>query len=577
MFKMTPVKAFLAPLGPLDKSDFSSHLLVGMKFILLTILLFGCVPLNAADNNARTDSQRIEWWRDARFGLFIHWGPVSLKGTEIGWSRGGERRGYGSTGTEVPVAVYDNLYKKFNPTNYNAEQWVAMAQAAGMKYVVFTSRHHDGFSMFDTKANDYKITSAESPFRRDVVRELADACHKAGMPFGLYYSQPNWQHPDAFTSDRHGQYLAFLKTQVRELLTNYGKVDILWFDGLGKSATDYDAVALNKMIREIQPGILINNRNGLPEDFDTPEQVIGKFQNDRPWESCITICQQWAWKPDDHMKTLQQCLETLVRCAGGDGNLLFNVGPMPDGRIEPRQEARLREMGAWLGAYGQTIYGTRGGPWKPNAAVASTRRGNVIFVHILKWNGETLTLPNIPAKIVGASLLTGGKVDMKQTDEGIVLSVPASDRQPIDTLVKLDLDGSAMSLAPVSLASGIKASASNVYHHMEDFDAEKAFDGDPATRWATDDGTHQAWISTDFGKSRTLHNVVIHEEYEGRVQKFELQYKDANGAKEWRTICSGATLGKNFVKEFSPITAREVRLNILEATDGPTISEIRFE
>jgi alpha-L-fucosidase len=548
-----------------------------MKCILLTLFLLGCVPLNAAETKAESDSQRIEWWRDARFGLFVHWGPVSLQGTEIGWSRGGERRGYGSTGTEVPVAVYDNLYKKFNPTNYNAEQWVALAQAAGMKYVVFTSRHHDGFSMFDTKANDYKITSAESPFRRDVVRELADACHKAGMPFGLYYSQPNWQHPDAFTSDRHARYLAYLKIQLRELLTNYGKVDILWFDGLGKSATDYDAVALNKMIREIQPGILINNRNGLSEDFDTPEQVIGKFQNDRPWESCITICEQWAWKPGDNMKSLQECLETLIRCAGGDGNLLLNVGPMPDGRIEPRQEARLCEMGAWLAKYGQTIYGTRGGPWKPNASVASTRRGNTIFVHILKWNGETVTLPNIPRKITAASLLNGGKVDMKQADAGIVLSVPARARQPIDTLVKLELDGSAMDLATVSVASGIKAAASNVYHHMEDFDAAKAFDGDPSTRWATDDGTHQAWISTDFERVKTLHRVEIHEEYEGRVRKFELQYKDASSANEWRTILSGTTLGKNYTKEFAPVKAREVRLNILEATEGPTISEIRFE
>ena len=548
-----------------------------MKLILLTALLLGCVPLSTAETKIDSDSQRIEWWRDARFGLFVHWGPVSLKGTEIGWSRGGERRGYGSHGTEVPVEVYDNLYKKFNPTNYNAGQWVALAQAAGMKYVVFTSRHHDGFSMFDTKANDYKITSAESPFGRDVVKELADACHKAGMPFGLYYSQPNWQHPDAFTADRHGRYLAFLKTQVRELLTHYGKVDILWFDGLGKSATDYDAVALNKMIRELQPGILINNRDGLPEDFDTPEQEVGKFQNDRPWESCITICEQWAWKPGDNMKSLQKCLETLIRCAGGDGNLLFNVGPMPDGRIEPRQEARLREMGAWLAKYGQTIYGTRGGPWKPNASVASTRRGNTIFVHILKWNGETVALPNIPAKIMGASLLTGGKVDVRQTDEGIVLSVSASDRQPMDTLVKLELDGSAMDLPPVSVVCGIKAAASNVYHHAENFDAEKAFDGDPSTRWATDDGTHQAWISTDFGKSGTFHNVVIHEEYEGRVRKFELQYKDASSANEWRTILSGTTLGKNYAKEFPPVAAREVRLNILEASDGPTISEIRFE
>ena len=413
-------------------------------------------------------AERLQWWREARFGLFIHWGPVSLKGTEIGWSRGGERRGYGSRGTEIPVEVYDNLYKQFNPTNFNADEWVAIAKAAGMKYMVFTSRHHDGFSEFDTQADDYKITSPESPFRRDVVKALADACHRAGMRFGVYYSQPNWHHPDAFT-DRHTNYLAYLKTQVRELLTNYGQLDIFWFDGLGKKAKDYDAEALNTMIRKLQPRILINNRDGLAEDFDTPEQVIGKFQYDRPWESCITICNQWAWKPNDQMKSLQECLETLIRCAGGDGNLLFNVGPMPDGRIEPRQVARLEEMGDWLRKYGETIYGTRGGPWKPTKTLASTRKGNIIYLHLLGWNGETVTLPNIPRKIILSSALTGGTARVEQAADRISIRIdPAVARPPdhgaellrpqetrrtnqpqIDSIVKLKLDGSALDLDPL--------------------------------------------------------------------------------------------------------------------------------
>jgi alpha-L-fucosidase len=413
-------------------------------------------------------AERLAWWREARFGLFIHWGPVSLKGTEIGWSRGGERRGYGSHGTEVPVEVYDNLYKQFNPTSFNADAWVATAKAAGMKYLVFTSRHHDGFSEFDTQADDYKINSPDSPFRRDVVKELADACHRAGLRFGLYYSQPNWHHPDAFT-DRHTNYQAFLKTQVRELLTNYGQVDILWFDGLGKTAKDYDGEALNTLARTLQPRILINNRDGLAEDFDTPEQEIGKFQYDRPWESCITICDQWAWKPDDQMKTLQQCLERLIRCAGGDGNLLFNVGPMPDGRIEPRQVERLKEMGDWLGKYGETIYGTRGGPWKPTKSLASTRKGSTIYLHLLGWNGKPITLPNIPRKIVSSTALTGGTARVQQAarktsirvdsaaahppDRGAELLRPPQARpanQPlIDTIVKLELDGSALDLAPL--------------------------------------------------------------------------------------------------------------------------------
>ncbi len=413
-------------------------------------------------------AERLEWWREARFGLFIHWGPVSLKGTEIGWSRGGDRRGYKSHGTEIPVEVYDNLYKQFNPTKFNADAWVATAKAAGMKYLVFTSRHHDGFSEFDTQADDYKITSAESPFRRDVVKELADACHRAGLRFGLYYSQPNWHHPDAFT-DRHTNYQAFLKTQVRELLTHYGQVDILWFDGLGKTTKDYDGEALNTMARKLQPRILINNRDGLAEDFDTPEQEIGKFQNDRPWESCITICNQWAWKPGDQMKSLPQCLETLIRCAGGDGNLLFNVGPMPDGRIEPRQVKRLEEMGHWLREYGETIYGTRGGPWKPTKSLASTRNGNIIYLHLLDWKGRTVALPNLPRTIVRSSMLTGGTVRVAQSARkltihldpptvrppanGAALLLPQGTSRPtqpqIDSIVRLELDGSAMDLDPL--------------------------------------------------------------------------------------------------------------------------------
>lgn len=532
----------------------------------------GCLLANAAEPAASYATDRMEWWREARFGLFIHWGPVSLKGTEIGWSRAGERRGYGfGRGTEVPVEVYDNLYKQFNPTQFNADAWVATAKAAGMKYLVFTSRHHDGFSMFDTKVSDYKITSPESPFHRDVVKELADACHRAGLRFGLYYSPPDWHHPDAFTA-RHTNYLAYLKAQVRELLTQYGPVDILWYDGLGKSAADYGSVAMNRMARELQPNLIINNRSGLPEDFDTPEQVIGKFQYNRPWESCITICNQWAWKPGDQMKSLKQCLDTLIRCAGGDGNLLFNVGPMPDGRIEPRQVERLKEMGAWLAKYGDTIYATRGGPWKPTADYASTRQGSSVFVHVLRWKGDSLTLPSLPCKIVGHAVLTGGQAQVQPTEQGLVISVPAAHRQEIDTIVRLDLDGSALAIPPIDPPALGKTTASNVYQHQEDFGADQAFDQDSGTRWATDAGTHQAWIAVDLGKPRTIDRVRIAEVF-GRVTGFEFQYRDGD---TWKTALTGEKIGEHFEGKFTPVTARQFRLNILNATEGPSIAEIEL-
>jgi len=516
---------------------------------------------------------RLAWWREARFGMFIHWGPVSLKGTEIGWSRGGERRGTGGTG-QIPVEVYDNLYKQFDPTKFDADEWVAIAKAAGMKYLVFTSRHHDGFSMFATKQSDYNIMN--SPFKRDVVGELAQACHEGGLRFGLYYSPPDWHHPD-YRTENHQRFLEYLHGQIRELLTNYGKVDVMWFDRLGGTAKDWDSPALFKRIRELQPEIIINDRAGLPADFGTPEQRIGGFQNNRPWETCMTICNQWAWKPDDQMKPLKQCLQTLIRCAGGDGNLLFNVGPMPTGEIEPRQVDRLKELGAWLQQYGESVYGTRGGPFKPATSYTSSHKGNTVYLHVFDWIGDSLELPPLPKKIVSSTVLTGGTVELRQTGEGITLSVPAADRQEIDTLIRLELDGPAGDIPPVvaatgSVAAGKDATASNIFQKMADYGPDKALDDDRGTRWATDGGTKQAWLEVDLGKPVELAYALINE-WATRVQSFELQVKRGD---QWETIASGATIGDSLQLDFPPVTAQVVRLNILEATEGPTIEEFQL-
>lgn len=247
--------------------------------------------------------------------------------------------------------------------------------------------------------------------------------------------------------------LAYLEAQLRELLTNYGRVDILWYDGLNQLAAAYDGFALNRLARELQPQILINNRNGereQPEDFDILEQRIGKYQDTRPWESCITICRQWSWKPNDPMKSLAQCLATLVTCAGGDGNLLFNVGPMPDGRIEPRQVDRLREMGAWLAQNGESIYGTRGGPWKPTAAFASTRKGSAVFLHLLREDDGRVELSALARRVRAAKLLAGGAVKFEEAGGKLQLAFDAPAITPIDTVIQLELHGSAMDLPAIS-------------------------------------------------------------------------------------------------------------------------------
>lgn len=543
-------------------------------FALLILALLVALPLVAQTQPANPDDH-MQWWREARFGLFIHWGPVSLKGTEIGWSRGGERRGTGGTG-EIPLDVYDNLYKEFNPVQFNAAEWVQIAKNSGMKYLVFTSKHHDGFSMFDSGLTDYKITN--SPFKRDVVRELADACHEAGLKVGWYYSPPDWHHPD-YRTDNHARYIEYLHGQLRELCTNYGKIDIIWFDGLGGTAKDWDAERLVKMIRELQPGVVINDRAGLPEDHATPEQKVGAFNRNRSWETCMTICNQWAWKPDDSMKSLDKCIDVLVRTAGGDGNLLFNVGPMPDGRIEPRQVDRLAEMGAWLKQYGDTIYGTRGGPYTPCAWGASTCKGNQVFIHVLDWSkveDGMLKLPALGRRITAKKILTGGAAEIAVFDSVMTIRVAEKARREPDTIIAIEVEGNAEEIATIPMATHTvngKFAASNVYHNDETFGAAMAFDGNPDTRWATDAGTRQAWLEVRLDKPTRVSQVLINEAIEKRIQKFEFQYRDG---KEWITLYSGTTIGENGRVRFAPVTAKNFRLNILDATEGPTIWEMQL-
>jgi len=458
-----------------------------------------------------------------------------------------------------------------------------------MKYVILTTKHHDGFCLWDTQQTDYCIMG--SPFHRDVVKELAEACRRQGLEFGTYYSVCDWHHP-AFPFGSPGgntqkpnpdieAYTAYLRNQVTELVRNCGPLLVLWFD----VAQGFDAArgqAVVDYVRSLQPDILINNRCANPGDYDTPEQTVGKFQRDRPWESCITICQQWAWKPEDRLKSLAECVQTLVRCAGGDGNLLLNVGPMPTGAIEPRQVERLREIGAWLQTHGESVYGTRGGPFKPGRWGASTCRDQRVYVHVLDWQQATadgrLDLPPLPAKVLKSALLGPGTVSVRQSDERIEISVPQECRQEIDTVVVLDLDGPALDLKPVqwpsrSLARGRPASASNTFQNMAQYAPGKAFDDDDETRWATDWGTHQAWLEVDLGQEQTLGEIAIREECGSRIRRFELQAKEGDA---WRTLAQGTTVGESFRLAFPPAKASVVRLNILEATEGPTLGEVEL-
>jgi alpha-L-fucosidase len=271
------------------------------------------------------------------------------------------------------------------------------------------------------------------------------------MKFGLYYSARDWFHPDYLTAN-HSRYLAFYHSQLLELLCNYGQVDVLWFDHIGGTHDQWDPDIVLRMARSLQPGILINDRlhasvhhGRVPEflgDFDTPEQEVGKFQTDRAWESCLCLVGGvWSYKPGGEMMSLEQCIQALVQCATGDGNLLLNTGPMPDGRIEPRQAERLKEIGGWLARYGESIYGTRGGPLANGDWGGCTRRANTVYLHILNWPGETLNLPPLEAAVVGCTVLTGGTATVAQDEAGLTVRLSLDQRDRYDTIIKLEMAG----------------------------------------------------------------------------------------------------------------------------------------
>ncbi len=429
--------------------------------------------INHLDRRQSQELQkRLVWWHGAKFGMFIHWGPCSLASVEISWPIMAPEAKWSITQEE-----YVNLYKRFNPGSYNPVTWVELAKAAGQRYMIFTTKHHDGFCMFDSSFTDYKITNA--PYKKDVVRMLADACRENGMPLGFYYSPPDMHHPayrDASTQAKmnwHGEptraewpvYLAYMEMQVRELLCRYGPATVIWFDGLDHQEK-YDGYSVVRMIRDMSPGTLVNNRIGVPGDFETPEQWVPKripvkgvrisgtnpeeagalkggiptpaeFQ---PWETCMTINETWAYnKNDRNFKSTKFLIQTLVDVVSKGGNLLLNVGPTPEGTIQPEFQERLRGIGDWLKANGDSIYETKLGPLQDLPFGRSTAKGETIFLHVFDWPKDgKLRVSNLEAKVEGANLLAKGtSLPFHQTEGGLILDVPAEMPDRSDTVISL--------------------------------------------------------------------------------------------------------------------------------------------
>ena len=389
--------------------------------------------------------ERLKWWVEARFGMFIHWGLYAIPARGE-WVMFFER---------IPKTEYAKLARRFNPKRFDADEWVALAKEAGMRYMVLTTRHHDGFCLWDSQVSDFTSVKAAAA-KRDFIAEYVEACRKAGMRIGFYYSLLDWRWPEYWDGPSKNpkgwnKFREYVHAQVRELMTNYGKIDILWYDGAWPyTAEDWQSKHLNEMVRDLQPDIIMNNRSGLPEDFETPEQHIQYF--DRPWESCMTISEAW-WgyhAGDKHLKSPLEIIRLLVRCVAGNGNLLLNVGPRADGSIPEAYARRLRVVGEWLKRNGESIYGAGAAPFKAAHLGQITVKGNKAYVHVFYWPGKEMCVAGIGNRVLRAYMLaTGESLSFKQKEDRLfVYGLPRRPPDPIDTVIALELEGEPKAAPP---------------------------------------------------------------------------------------------------------------------------------
>jgi alpha-L-fucosidase len=348
-------------------------------------------------------ARRMKWWHEAKFGMFIHWGLYSVVGRHE-WVM--EMEG-------IPAQEYEALAKQFNPKPNAAREWARLAKRAGQRYMVMTTKHHEGFCLFDTRTTDY--CAPKQAAGRDLVKEYVDACRAEGLRVGFYYSLMDWHHPDGANCARdegaRKRFVEYIHTHIRELLTNYGKIDILWYDvSWPLDAKGWESEKMNKMVFELQPDIIVNNRNKLPGDFATPEQRIEAAETGRAWESCMTMNDSWGYhRADNAWKTPKQVIRNLITCAHDGGNYLINIGPKGDGSIPQESVDIMTTVGAWMDKNGTALYGADVCQPTRCRFGSFSRKGNTLFLHIQSWPGSTVALAGIMAKVKSVKLLATGK------------------------------------------------------------------------------------------------------------------------------------------------------------------------
>jgi len=555
-----------------------------MKKILLVLCFVATVLGGLAQQNNVAIDAKMQWWKDAKFGMFIHWGLYAIPAGK--W---GNKTSYGEwimQQNKIPRVEYAQLTKQFNPTQFNAEDWVKLAIAAGQKYIVLTSKHHDGFALFQSKASAYNVVDA-TPFNKDIVKAYADACRKYGIKMGLYYSQAqDWYHAGGavwgnkeWDSTHLGSMNRYIDSiaipQVKEILSNYGDVAVLWWDtpvGMTKEMSQ----KLANIVKEY-PNLITNNRlgAGMGGDLETPEQFIPAtgFPN-RNWEVCMTMNGHWGYNAyDDKWKSTKELLQKLIDIVSKGGNFLLNVGPNQYGVIPEVCQQNLKEIGEWLHLNGEAIYGTAASPFPYLSFGRATRKNQILYLHVFNWpTNKQLVLP-MANTISKAYLLADKNSLLKVTKNkgNNTIQLPAYTPDNNASVVAIEFKGEPLIGATPSFGKKVHVSSIDSISN-----AIALTDNNPATKWQAKMKDTTALLEIDLVKPQLISAVGFIEAaaadgvLQHRKQQHELQYW--NG-KDWMTITKVTTNGSGELRDFEPVKAQRFRLKVTNALVAPSLAE----
>ncbi len=574
---------------------------------LLTMCLLVSSPVRAEGNAQEETSKagKMEWWKDAKFGMFIHWGVYSVPAGTYDGHRIGRVGEWIMNRGKIPMVEYRKFAAEFNPVNYDPEAWVRMAADAGMRYIVITSKHHDGFALFDSAVTDWDIVDA-APYGKDLLAPLVKACRAQGMRIGFYYSQAqDWNHPggaaarrltkegwdnpdadriDAYTKAHNGhwdpaqegdmdEYIDKIAIpQVKEILTKYGPVDILWWD-TPTGMTEERSARFAEIIKDY-PTLITNNRLGrkFGGDLETPEQFIpATGYPGRNWEVCMTMNNTWGYKSyDNNWKSGEELLLKLSEIVSKGGNFLLNVGPTSLGEFPEASVKRLKFIGDWMKLNHEAVYGTRASPFPYLPFGRATMKSGKLYLHVYDWPaGRGLRLP-LKNKVIRTYLLADPErtLSVVPTDTGIEIATPVNAPDPVISIVVVEFEGEVKALPIPTI--GRKGSASSTAGGTS---VDNLFDGRPKNKWMAEKGETSAWIEVDLGEEIRVENMILVEK--GRhhgdfSQPFELLVKKDG---EWKRLLKGKTSGNGFSGRFPPAKGRVFRLNITGANGAEPILE----